>query len=309
MLVKSILLIYVFFAGVVIFILWRQSTNNEAIRNAILLLGSLSPVIYFVLTLNKPIQKSEIIYRLFLNSETRYLETISPWFRFKCLPLFTGNELVTKTSNYDGNSISFFYNSGLDIVEKTIMYQLTTNMSNWWDISINSTDLEFGSGQSSVTPVSEKTKTTLINLNQIQKIFNYNVLLSTNGTLIYDSLAVPPNATLKSQKKDQSRKIIISNGEVEMEINIVPSLSGLVLSNDLGVFDNTKIQKHVYSTCLYKIAITTKISRFAPSTYQEKYLNWHSNVVNLLQAFDWQKIKIEFLKELEKESLLKATKQ
>jgi len=289
--VRVAILIYVLFAGIALFLLWRNSASQDSLKNAGILLASVLPVLIAVL----PYLKSEKLekhytYCLFFDSKTKYLATgdFNPYDGAYTL-MFANLEKIPEVLK--GNSFEDFMGSkGLDIVERGIISALFMKFSNSWNISeIKTRTPGWGSIQWKADQDCAKT---VISAEQIRNIFQKNPTITTPQILPLRSLALPDGTSFFTKiENDKERSIIFENPYIRMQIKMLAESGGVVQRGVWGVFPEDPHDMNRYYTVNFDIQLLTefKFSKLY-SPQMPLYRKWHENIGESLAQYDWGEI-------------------
>jgi hypothetical protein len=296
---------YVFVGAATAVLLWRNSANPDALKNAGILFAGVIPALIAILPyLTQRVDTRRFEYALFYDNNLKRvvpIGTYDPYIRayhsvFANLKNedFLADAAKTQTDYWAGR--------GLDLIERAILIEIAAKFQLHWNVQ------EFSS---KLTPTGETTRFNLgldqpqqkIEMKDVRKVFAYNELISKpEHDLIFPSFSLPPCGTIHAKKSDSNvpmRTIIIDSCDMRVTITITPSASGGLPG---GVWGIVGPSAHL-GLLEYSVETQAKFERAKQTSETKLYERWVANLNSALDKFDWSNVDNEAEKLLMRQML------
>lgn len=290
--VKVSLICYGVFACISIFLLWRNASAPDALKNAGIVVASILPIAISALPyLTLETIEKKLNYMLLFDSDLKQItqgRVPNPYF-LSYIPMFANIPDVKDA--FSANSFSdLMGKQGLGFVERGVLEGLLSKFQVAWDIVPTSkfkgpgfSSLDYGRGTST-----EKTE---IPLAQLQTIFKHNRWISQPGVVVHPQLVLPPNSHLGVESNEQGRTIEITNPMLPVKITMSPQM-GLVQQQGIwGVQSPDPQNMNRYYAVFFRVTISGELNRTrVHSPEMAVYRRWFENMTEALSTFDWERI-------------------
>ncbi len=291
--VKGTLIVYGLLAGFFIFLLWRNASAPDALKNTGVAIASILPLALLVLPYLSPETiERKYTYMLLFDSEKKILiqgEEPNNYF-LAYFPMFTNLSLV-KDSLTGNNFSDFMGPKGMDLIEKGVVEQLLLRFDAGWDILPVSKFRGPGFSSEQYTFSNSTTEATAVGLDQIQKVFRHNRLISHPGVLVVPKLVLPPESSLKTEQKENERTIFISNPKLSVKIRITQQSGGVQQQGIWGVQAPDPTNMNRYSGIFFGVTILGEVGRtLSYSPEIAAYKRWFESIGDRLSTFDWEQV-------------------
>ena len=307
--VKGALVLYGLLACSFIFLLWRNASAPDALKNTGVVLASILPVALLVLPYLDPEKiEKRFTYMLLFDSERRTLilgkEPNNYYSAY--IPMYAN--LSNLEGLLAGETFSeFMGEKGKDLIERGILEALLLRFAAGWDIGpvIKFKGPSGLSTQYYTSPTTNTAKTE-ISLPELQKLFNHNRLISHPGVVVMPGLILPPDCTLQTEQPGHERTIKITNQKLSVQIRIAPKMGAAQQRGIWGVQppDPTNINR--YSGIFFLVSIVGEIGRtWTYSPEMAAYRGWFDNISDGLSTYDWERIDKEIHDAVFRESMTK----
>jgi hypothetical protein len=291
-LVKAALVLFIIGAGFSVYILWRNASAPDALKNAGIVVASILPValsIFPYLTL-ETVQK-RLNYMLLFDSEAKKISygQIPNHYFVAYIPMFAN--LPDNDDAFSANSFTeLMGKQGLDFVERGVLEGLLSQFSSGWDIVKQSKFKGPGFTSGDYTLGSSKEKTE-VSLAQLRKVFDHNPLISRPGVVVSSKLVLPPKTDLRVEPNEQGRTLNISNSMLGVKIAISPGAGWVQQHGIPGVLYPDPENMNRYSTVFFRVTISGELNRTrVHSPEMGVYRRWFDNLTDTLSRFDWETI-------------------
>jgi hypothetical protein len=303
--VKLAIGVYLFAGAAAAILLWRNSANPDAIKNAGILFAGVIPALIAILPyMTARVENKRLEYALFYDNNLKRIVpigTYDPYLRayhnvFANLKNedFSADAAKTQTDYWKGR--------GLDLIERAILIEVAAKFQVHWNIQ------EFSS---KLTPMGETARFNLgldqpqqkIEMKDVRKVFAYNELVSKpEHDLIFPSFSLPPCGAIHAKKSDSNvptRTIIIDTCDVRVTITITPSASGGLPGGVWGIVGSSA---HL-GLLEYSVETQAKFAWAKQTSETKLYERWVANLNSALEKFDWSNVDREAEKLLMRQML------
>ncbi|TKB59570.1 MAG: hypothetical protein E8D40_01670 [Nitrospira sp.] len=307
--VKIALVVYGLLACFFIFLLWRNASAPDALKNTGVVLASILPIALLVLPYLSPekIEERSTHMLLFDSEQKTLILGKEPNNYFSAyIPMYAN--LSNLEGALAGETFSeFMGEKGKDLIERGILEALLLRFSSGWDIGPVS-KFKGPSGLSTQYYMSPGTSTakTEISLLQLQNIFNHNRLISHPGVVVMPKLVLPPDCTLQTEQSGHERTIKITNQKLSVQIRITPQMGVVQQRGIWGVQPPDPMNMNRYSSIFFLVSIVGEIGRtWTYSPEMTTYRRWFDNISDGLSAYDWERIDKDIHDAVFRESMTK----
>lgn len=292
--VKISLVVYGLLACFFIFLLWRNASAPDALKNTGVVLASILPIALLVLPYLSPemIEKRYTYMLLFDSKRKTLIHGQEPNRYFSAyIPMFAN--LQGLDDELSGKTFSeFMGKKGLDLIERGIIEALESRFSNSWDIGPVAKFKGPGfSVQYSSKGISPNTNKAEISLSEIQRIFNHNRLISHPGVVVMPKLVLPPDSTLQTEQTNHERTIKIINQKLSVQIRTTGQMGGVQQQGIWGIQPPDPNDMNRYSGIFFGVSIIGEIGpTWIYSPEMAAYRQWFDNLSDGLSTYDWERI-------------------
>ena len=293
LLVKIALIGYGLLACLFIFLLWRNASAPDALKNTGVVLASILPIALLVLPyFNSETIEKRYTYMLLFDSKRKTLT----WGQE---PNFYDSAYFPMYANLGGLKDSLtantwsemMYKKGLDLIERGALEALQNRFSISWDYASVSKFKGPAFQSEYYTFADTGSSKTEISLNELQRIFKHNRLILHPGVDVFPNIVLPPDSTIQTKQADNERTITISNPKLSVTIRItgqagVPQQQGI-----WGVQAPDPEDMNRYMGMTYGVSVIGEIGRtWVYSPEMTAYRRWVDNLSEVLSKFDWETI-------------------
>lgn len=290
--VRFAVVIYSLFAFFALFLLWENAAAPDALKNSGILVASILPVLIIVLPYINPQEKSDRFNLILLyDSKSNSVTTGDSPNSYDSIYIHMFTNLSKIPSTLTAESISDFYEKGLNIVEKGIVETLMLRFISHWDVIWRESHGPNYVTQSSSGGLSDESK--IITIEQIRKIFEHNNLIATPGIIVGlgKGLHLPPDSKIRTSHDKNARVITLSTKYSTVIIDIHFSNATVAQQGLWDVIKADPENLNRYYTIGYQVSLAfhpKRLKQFAPE--MESYVRWYENIKDSLARFDWMEV-------------------
>lgn len=281
--VRSFLFIYVIFAAISVYLLWRNAAAPDALKNTGIVVASLLPVLVSIRPyLNPGKEERNFVYVLLYDAKEKKVVSgdLSGWYTARYLSMLPRPDIRDAYMADDFREL--IGPKGLDIIESGIIDMLRMRFFlEKWDVIITPIsgpgfvlhDIKTGSNE----------EVTKLSTQELGKIFRHNRIVATHSAPSEPSLSLPPHSKLKVSQAEKSRTIIIDNPYSTVSIAIYVKGGGVLMNEILGVLKLDPENKFRYSAIQFLVTASMVPSRgrvYSPGMVA--YKRWYENVSHAL---------------------------
>lgn len=290
--VKASLVVYGFLACFFIFLLWRNASAPDALKNAGVVLASILPIAMLVLPYlsSETIEKRYTYVLLFDSKEKTLTDGKEPNNYSSAYSSMFTNLRGLEDAVSDKSFSQFMGKKGFDLIERGVLEALLIRFSNTWNVGPVSKFKGPGFSMESFSAgtTSNKTEITLI---ELQKLFKHNSLISHPGVVVMPKLVLPPDSTLQTEQSDHERIIKISNPKLSVQIRITSQMGGVQQQGIWGVQPPDPSDMNRYSGIFFGVTVNGEIGgTWIYSPDMTGYRQWFDNLSDILSKYDWERI-------------------
>lgn len=292
--VKTALVVYYgVLACLFIFLLWRNASAPDALKNTGVVLASILPIALLVLPyLNSETIEKRYTYMLLFDSKRNTLigGQEPNLYSSAYIPMFTN--LGGLKDALTGNSwTEVMDKKGFDLIERGALEALQRKFSISWDYASVSKFKGPGFQSEQFTFTDTSSKNTEITLSQLQTIFKHNRLISHPGVDVFPKLILPPDSTIQTEQTDSERTIKISNPKLSVQIRITGQMGGAQQQGIWGVQSPDPDDMNRFIGMFYGVSVIGEIgSTWVYSPEMTAYRRYFDNLSDVLSTYDWEKI-------------------
>jgi len=296
---------YVFAGAAIVVLLWRNSANPDALKNAgILFAGAIPALIAILPYLTQRVDTRRFEFALFYdNTQKRVVPigTYDPYIR-AYHSVFANLKNEDFLADAAKTQTDYWAGLGLDLIERAILIEIAAKFTVHWNLQ------EFSS---QLTPMGQTNRFNLgldqpqqqIEMKDVRKVFAQNELISKpEHDLIFPSFSLPPCGTIHAKKSDSNvptRTIIIDTCEVRVTITITPSASGGLPGGVWGIVSPSEN----LGLLEYSVGTQAKFAWAKQTSETKLYETWVANLNSALEKFDWSHVDNEAEKLLMRQML------
>lgn len=305
--VRVALFFYVVFAGIALFLLWRNSAASDALKNAGILVASILPVVIAVLPyLNQEKIEKHFNFILFYDAKDKIITSGKPFnpYFLSYGNMFTNLSLVPGALGATDSSEQIEA-KGLNIIEKGVVEALHWKFFTHWDIERRK--FEGPLGTSETWESRSKLDAKFFETSKIREIFKHNPLIAKPGVLVGEGIYLPPKSKINVKTTDLYQTIIITNPYVTLKIACRAPFGMVAQQGIWGVLTPDPAFPNRYMTLEYQVDATLSINRTkAYSPEMKYYKKWFENVSDALSAYDWNVVDRKIEHGLNREAISKV---
>jgi hypothetical protein len=296
---------YVFVGTAAVVLLWRNSANPDALKNAGILFAGVIPGLIAILPyLTQRVDTRRFEFALFYDSNLKRVVPIGTYDPY----LRAYHNVFTNLKNEDfladaaKTQTDYWTGRGLDLIERAILIAIAGKFTPHWNMQ------EFSS---QLTPIGETTHYSLgsdqpqqkIEMKDVREVFAHNDLISRpEHDLIFPSFSLPPCGAIHAKKSDgnvATRTIAIDTCDVRVTITVTPSASGGLPGGVWGIVGPTAN----LGLLQYSVETQAKFAWAKQTSDTKLYEMWVANLNFALQKFDWSNVDSEAEKLLTRQML------
>jgi len=303
--VRLAIVFYIFAGAATAVLLWRNSANPDALKNAGILFAGVIPALIAILPyFSQRVDTRRFVYALFYDSTLKRVVPIGAYDPY----LRAYHSVFTNLGNEDfladaaKTQTDYWMGRGLDLIERAIVIEIAGKFMVHWNIQ------EF---PSQLTPMGQTNRYNLgldqpqqkIEMQDVRKVFAQNELISKpDHDLIFSSFSLPPCGAIRTKKSDSNlsmRTIIIDTCEVSVTIMITPSASGGLPGGVWGIVGPSAN----LGLLEYSVETQAKFAWARQTSETKLYETWVANLNSVLEKFDWSHVDNEAEKLLMRQML------